>query len=209
MARLQKVLLFLIACILFSLSGCDGRSRAEDKFIEDIDAIAEIFNVMYAEADAKDIHWPIPHIAFADIDFDEIPEFFYGYQTMTGSHNKIWYRMYSLMDRAIITSEHDSDWYTALDDEECAIFTGPDAFIEGYYLDDLDKPRFVTKTWTGPVTGPWMDYVFFEYTDSKLLVSTAFECDENLTPVKQVWSETTLETLEEDILDLLEQYHNA
>jgi hypothetical protein len=93
-----------------------------------------------------------------------------------------------------------------LDDTDCAFFTGPDNFIEGYYLNANGAPCFVTKTFTGAVTQIRTDYIFMEYKDANLSVTTGFECAEELQAIKQVWSLATVETIEEDILALWNEY---
>lgn len=208
--KLKPVVLILCSMIVMIFCACtaadDRRAAAEELFIKDIAFIAADIQDMYDEADARDIHWPVLYIAFADIDFDGIPEFFYGYQTMTALHNKIWYRAYSLKDRAIIEFKHLNSFNTYLHDEECAFFTGPEIFFEGYYLDENAQPCFVTQAITGPVTGMWTDYALIQYINSSLFVTTDFECNKELLEIKQVWSKADLSNIENDIIELLNQY---
>lgn len=217
MLHFRAALLSLILCALI-FSACGANATAEVLFIQDIDSIAYDIQVMYDEVRPRLLsapeYDPNIYIAFVDIDFDGIPEFFYGYQTITAIQGKIWYRAYSISNRAIITSEHTSipsgdspGWNTYIrDDTDCAFFTGPDNFIEGYYLNDEAEPCFVTKARTGPATGTWTDYVFMEYTNSILSISTGFECDKELQAIKQVWSPATLANVKDDIIDLLNKY---
>jgi hypothetical protein len=203
------VLLWILCAILFSSCAIGYQTNAtyEELFIEDIPSIADEIKAIYDEVRPELLYDPFIHIAFADIDFDGTPEFFYGYQTFTGSHNKIWYRAYSLSRRDMIAFEHLNRFDTyILDDTDCAFFTGPNNFIEGYYLNANGAPCFVTKTRAGAVTQIRTDYIFMEYKDETLSVSTGFECAEELHAIKQMWSLTTVENIKEDILALLDKY---
>lgn len=206
--RIMPVLLILCA---LAFSACGANATAEELFLEDMDSITAEIQAMYEEIRPELLsapeYDPDIFIAFADLDFDGIPEYFYGYQTMTGSHNKIWYRAYSLSDRAMIDFEHLNSFDTYIrDDTDCAFFTGPDSFIEGYYLNDMGEPCFVTKATAGPVTGTWTDYIFMEYKNSILTIETGFECDKKLLPIKQVWSQAALENIQDDMYKLLNEY---
>jgi hypothetical protein len=200
----------LILCVLiFSTctAGCNAKAKAEETFLQDIDVIAADIQVMYEEVDADFLYWPFLYIAFADVDFDEIPEFFYGYQCLTGMQAHIWYRGYSLNDSAIIQNVRLSDWHTYISgDEKCSFYTGSDEFLEGYYLNEEGEPCFIAKAVAGSATWHQTHCIHIEYSNATLYVSDNFECNQDLTPVKQVWSETTLETLREDMIRLLEEY---
>lgn len=221
MVWFRTKLITLILCAL-SLCACAANDVAqpspEDLFMEDIITISADIQSMYDEIRPQLLsasqYDPSIYIAFADIDFDGVPEFFYGYQTMTGSHNKIWYRAYSLKDRAMISSEHTSvpsayspGWNTYIqDDTSCAFFTGPDNFIEGYYLNDEAEHCFVTKAIVGSVTQIRTDYAFIKCTNSNLSISTGFKCDKELQAIEQIWSPATLANIKDDIIDLLNKY---
>jgi hypothetical protein len=180
---------------------------AEEQFLDDMDSIAADIVAMYNEVDEYFLYWPSLYIAFADIDFDGTPEFFYGYQAITASQGNIWYRAYSLTNRAMIDFEHVNSFNTYIrDDTDCAFFTGQENFIEGYYLSENAEPCFVTKATVGTVMHIRTDYIFMEYKDGGLSVSTGFECAEELQAIKQAWSLTTVETIEEDMLALWNTY---
>jgi hypothetical protein len=198
-----------ICVFLFSACKADvpANKSAEELFLEDIDSIAAEIAVMYKDVDEYYLYEPFLYIAFADIDFDGTPEFFYGYQTITSSQGKIWYRAYSLSNRAMIAFEHLNRFDTyILGDTDCAFFTRQDNFIEGFYLTENAEPCFVTKATVGTASETWTDYIFMEYKNAKLSVSTGFECAEQLQAIKQVWSLATVENIEEDSIALLNEY---
>ena len=193
--------------VLLCMGGCAPESTPEQLLAKNKSSLVADMQAMYHKIEADYPHEPLLYCAFADIDFDGIPEIFYGYQTMTGAHNKIWYRAYSLRNGRLLEAEHAPDWaiYIA-GDTDCAFSTGPDSFIEGYYVADQGAFCFVTKAYAGPVATPRTDYVFVEYADAKLSIHTGWNCDEELTPLKQAWGPVHLDTLEDDMTALLADY---
>ena len=193
--------------VLLCMGGCAPESTPEQLFADNKNALVADMQAMYHKIEADYLHEPLLYCAFANIDFDDIPEVFYGYQTMTGTHNKIWYCAYSLQDGRLLEVEHAPDWaiYIA-SDTDCAFSTGPDSFIEGYYVTDQGAFCFVTKAYAGPVASLRTDYVFVEYADAKLAVRTGWDCDEKLTPLKQTWGPVHLNTIEDDLAALLADY---
>lgn len=209
----KKALIVIVFVLIFSAcTSCDQPNLSvEELLTADIDFLVAEIQAMYDDIRPQLLgapeYDPDIYIAFADIDFDGIPEFFYGYETMTGSHNKIWYRAYSLRDHAIIGTEHAQGWHTYIrDDEACSFFTCPKNFIEGYFLNDKAEPCFVTKAHTGPVTDPRTDFVFIQYRNSKLFIETGYQFDENLLPLKQAWSLTKVDSVKDDTIKLLNKY---
>jgi hypothetical protein len=183
---------------------------------QDLDFLVSEITAMHNAISAGYLHEPYLHIALADLDFDGCPEFFYGYQTITASHNKIWYRAYSLKNRAVIPSGHPPDWNTYLDDEECAFFTGPESFIDGYFPDSRGNPNFVAIAPAGAVTDTRADTVTMRYQNGGLIVETPVltaksiadaegQC-QNLTPLTQVCVKTEAGSLEADIPALYQAY---
>lgn len=210
MARCRVALVLLILCSLI-FSACTIRaeqSSPENLFIEDLDSIVADIQAMYDKAEADFPYEPSLYIAFADITFDGIPEFFYGYQAITSRQGKIWYMAYSLSDCVMIEAEHPPNWSTYMSwDTDCAFFTGSDHFMEGYYLNSQPDPCFVTKACAGGVLDGRADYVFIEYVNSKLSISTGFECDKELLEIKQIWSPADIANIKDEIANLLEKYN--
>ena len=193
--------------VLLCMGGCTGEPTTKQLFADNKNALVADMQAMYHKIEADYLHEPLLYSAVADIDFDGIPEIFYGYQTMTGAHNKIWYRAYSLRNGRVLEAEHAPDWSTYIaGDTDCAFSTGPDSFMEGYYVTGQGNFCFVTKAYAGPVASLRTDYVFVEYADAKLAVRTGWDCDEELTPLKQAWGSVHLDTLEDDMTALLADY---
>ena len=205
---------FCILVVLSLLLSSCGKANQNDLSTEElmminIDFLSYEIQSMHDDM-SQDYLYEMPiYIAFADIDFDGIPEFFFGYQTMTGSHNKVWYRAFSLKEGSIIDPEHPSDWSTYLSgDTGCAFFTGSENFLEGYYLNDNKNPCFVTKTYAGSVTDIRTDYVFIEYEYPKLSIAIGFEFDKEIQPIKQIWSLVDIDNIQSEISNALQQYLN-
>ena len=209
MLRFYKITL-LSALFVLIFSTCAASSyeelTAEELFMEDIDSIVADIQAMYDDYSQQYLHELFLNIAFADIDFDGIPEFFYGYQTITGAHNKIWYRAYSLRDRVMISTEHSPNWHTYIaDDKQCAFFTGPESFLER---------NIITQTYAGSATDIRLDVNIIQYKNSKLFVNTVNWSevnwhDESLLPLKQVWASTKTDRVKADAIKLLNEYSAA
>ena len=210
----KKALIVFLFTLIFS--ACTARTPSnrtvEKMLLADIDFLVDKIQEMYNDVRPELLYEPPLYIAFADVDFDSIPEFFYGYETMTSSHVKIWYRAYSLKDRAIISSEHLTNWETYVrGDDDCAFYTGPDSFLEGYFIDDNAKPTIITQTYAGPVVDIRLDVCMIQYRDSKLFItevnwSEVNWHDENLIQLKQAWSVTTTDSVKDDAIKLLSEY---
>ena len=107
----------------------------------------------------------------------------------------------------MIQAEHFEYWGTYVaTDTECAFFTGPNNFIEGYYTADDGSVRFVTEAITGSVVSLQVENCVIQYDHSKLLVETPLYFSEELTELKQAWSRVDRDHLQEDIRELLQRY---
>ncbi len=177
----------------------------------DVDFLAAEIRNMYDFIRPEFLYDMDIYIALADLDFDEIPEFFFGYQTLTGSSRKIWYRAYSLKNHVLISCQRLSNWTTFFreDDAACALYADHDNFIEGYYRNDAGEAVFVTQSICGPVVNMWTDYLLMQYSDSILKTEAVFENPYELTPLKQAFSVASLDMLQEDITALLDVYLQA
>lgn len=162
-------------------------------------------------ANERNIHEVPIYVAFADIDGDNIPEFFFGYRIINAFRD--YYRIYSLTEHDLIEVIHPGDWGLYYDDDDqCAIMTGEAFLGDRYYLSDTKQKYFIAIIPSGSPVNPyivinkmWVNeqnwFAVDGYEDSFSILSD----DESCTLV-QFSGEIDMDDIENSIYNILEQY---
>lgn len=180
----RRIFAFIIV-VTFFLSSCaqekqpditaDYYEYTKELLAQDINLLSDRIENLSDEVNAQVPHPLDLYAAFADLDGDGIPEFFYGYHALTSSQNNVWYYAYSLKDHKSIQIEHVGNWTPYLETgEEATFYTNPASFLGGNsFRSDDGKAYFLVDVRRGSAVDVGVTYNKLYWSGSKLIVDTS------------------------------------